>query len=389
MAGKGRLAKLGAALLLCASLLMPGAAGAAGAAPSGAAASCGTGAHGLRLSAMKDTGAPHMQAVQFLSGSIGRAAGNGFMVGTSDGGCHWQAIYNTGKLSFSQMEFLTNSVGYVLAKTSAEKQNTLLKTTNGGSSYTWVPTGQYGFDRIDFINEQTGFGFTRAFTFKTTNGGKTWTKLATPPNSRYVHFVTESKGWDITVLATGGYIVKRTVDGGLHWTDSLKVQADGSYGGAIYGNDPADVWVLLYGGSGMSQTSYSLYHTTDAGAHWKQVISNSTAGGGPAPGPKIAPGKLPGPAGRPNDMAVIGRKAAFLLAGSGALDRLQFGRSLDNGGTWSNLASGPPGFEGKLSFVSESTGYLAVTSGGPGSGVYKTVDGGKMWKNVFLLPEAE
>ncbi|RAP74655.1 hypothetical protein DL346_21645 [Paenibacillus montanisoli] len=387
MARKGKLAKLAAAMLLCASLLIPGAAGAAAASGSVAAAGCGTGVHGLSLLAMKDTGSPRMQAVQFLSGTVGRAAGNGFMVGTSDGGCHWQAIYNTGKLSFSQMEFLTNSVGYVLAKTSAEKQNTLLKTTNGGKTYTWVPTGQYGFDRIDFINEQTGFGFTRAFTFKTTNGGKTWTKMATPPNSRYVHFITESKGWDITVLPAGGYIVKRTVDGGLHWTDSLKVNADVNIGGAIYGTDSADVWVLLYGGSGMSQTSYSLYHTTDAGAHWKQVVSKPTAGGGPAPGPAVPAGKLPGPAGRPSDMAVIGSKAAFLVAGSGALDKLQFGRSLDDGRTWSNLAGGPSGNEGKLSFVSETTGYLAVT-GFSDSGVYKTADGGKTWKNVFLLPES-
>ncbi|SDX33214.1 hypothetical protein [Paenibacillus sp. CF384] len=379
------------AVLLGTSLLVPAAynASAQAAAPAPeASAACRTDNHGLNLQAMTDTSAPHIQAIQFLGATIGRAAGNGFMIGTSDGGCHWQAIYNTGKLSFSQMEFLTNSVGYVLAKTSATKQNTLLKTTNGGADYTWVPTGQYGFERIDFLNEQVGYGFTRAYTFKTNNGGKTWTKVATPPNSRYVHFVTEAKGWVITVLAAGGYEVKRTIDGGRHWTDFLKVKATVNYGGAIYGTDSSDIWVMLYGDSGMSQTSYSLFHTTDAGAHWKQVISHPTAGGGPAPGPVAPAGTLAGPAGSPTDMAVIGRKGAFLAAGSGALDNLQFGRSLDDGKTWSNLPIAVPGYEGKLSFVSPTTGYLAVTSLSK-SGVYRTVDGGKTWTKRFSLPEPQ
>ncbi|AZN39283.1 WD40/YVTN/BNR-like repeat-containing protein [Paenibacillus albus] len=369
---------------LISSLAVPEGASASAAAP---AAGCRTDDHGLKLVAMKDTGNAHMQAIQFLGANIGRAAGNGFMIGTSDGGCHWQSIYNTGKLSFNQMQFLTNSVGYVLAKTSAEKQNTLLKTTNGGTSYTWVPTGQYGFERIQFLSENVGYGFTRQFTFKTTNGGKNWTKVATPPNTRYVQFMSQDKAWAIVVKATGGYEVVKSVDGGNSWVNSLAVKASVNYGGAIYGTDSSDVWVVLYGDSGMSQTSYSLFHTTDAGAHWKQIISNTTAGGGPAPGPAIPVGKLPGPAGRPTDMAVIGHSAAYMAAGSGALDQVQFGRSVDDGKTWKNLPSGVPGYEAKLSFVSPASGYMAVTSESQ-SGIYKTINNGTKWTKLFGLPES-
>lgn len=380
------------AAALLAGTLLSGLAGSASSAQAASATStsapagCRTDDHGLKLVSMQDTGSAHLQSIQFLSANIGRAAGNGFMIGTSDGGCHWQAIYNTGKLSFSQMQFLTNSVGYVLARTSPEKQNTLLKTTNGGSSYTWVPTGQYGFDRIQFLSENVGYGFTRQFTFKTTNGGKSWTKVTTPPNTRYVQFMSQDKAWAIIVKATGGYEVMKTVDGGKTWALSLTVKSEANYGGAIYGSDSSDVWVILYGGSGMSQTSYSAFHTTDAGAHWKQVISNSTAGGGPAPGPDIPAGKLPGPAGRPTDMAVIGHSAAYLTASSGALDQVQFGRSLDGGKTWSNLPSGVPGFEGKLSFVSATTGYMAVT-GAADSGVYRTTNNGTKWTKLLELLE--
>lgn len=36
----------------------------------------------------------HFSDIQFLNGTTGRAAGNGFLIGTSDAGSTWQSIYN-------------------------------------------------------------------------------------------------------------------------------------------------------------------------------------------------------------------------------------------------------------------------------------------------------
>ncbi len=349
------------------------------------AAGCRTDNHGLSLKTLADTGDAHFQSIQFLSPSIGRAAGNGFMIGTSDGGCHWQSIQSSGKYSFNQIQFLTNKVGYALAQTAADKPNLLLRTADGGTSFKTVSTGSYAFNRIQFFSQQNGFGFTFAFTFKTTNGGRTWTKVATPPNTRYAHFITPAKGWIITLHSGGGYDVKRTVNGGRTWTNTLFVHSSQSVGGMIYGTDSSDVWVVLLGGSGMSQTSYSMFHTSDAGAHWKQIISNSTAGGGPAPGPKVE--GLIGPFGTPQDMQVIGRKAVYLAASSGAVDKVAIGRSLDDGKTWKNV-TGVPGFGAKLSFPSALSGWIATTSS-LSSGVYSTTDGGITWSKKFSLPESK
>ncbi|MFC5647865.1 WD40/YVTN/BNR-like repeat-containing protein [Paenibacillus solisilvae] len=353
---------------------------AAGAEP---AAGCRTDSHGLTLKTLPDTGDAHFQAIQFLSPSIGRAAGNGFMIGTSDGGCHWQSIQSSGKYSFNQIQFLTNSVGYALAQTDAAKPNLLLRTANGGSAFKTISTGGNAFNRIQFFSQQVGFGFTQAFTYKTTNAGQTWTKLSTPPNTRYAHFITPDKGWILVFHSGGGYDVKRTVDGGRTWSNKLYVHSEQTSGGMIYGTDSSDIWVVLLGGSGMSQTSYSLYHTADAGEHWKQLISNPTAGGGPAPGPKVD--GLTGPFGAPQDMQAIGKKAAYLAASSGAVDQIGIGRSLDDGRTWKNV-TGVPGYGGKLSFPAALSGYIATTSSLSG-GIYSTVDGGIHWSKKFSIPE--
>ncbi|WP_274654505.1 WD40/YVTN/BNR-like repeat-containing protein [Paenibacillus humicola] len=379
-------ANLALAVLLSGALLggvsyMPGQASADTAVTAG----CRADDNGLDLKTVADTGNPHFQSVQFLSVNIGRAAGNGFMLGTSDAGCHWQAINNEGKYVFTQMQFLTNKLGYVLVQTDPTKPvNTLLRTADGGSTYKWIPTGNHPFGRVRFFTQETGFGYTWNGAYKTTNGGQTWTKVQTPANTRYTQFITPTKGWAVVFLVGGGYQVQKTTDGGLHWTNTLTVKAEDSFGGSIYGTDSEDVWVVLLGGSGMTQTSYSVFHTTNAGASWQQVISNPTAGGGPAPGPKAKAGTLVGPTGRPDDMQVFGRSAAFLAAGSPGYEQTFFGHSVDDGKTWTNLSS-VTGSDAKISFTSPNNGYLAVTDSLYPS-VFGTTDGGKTWTKKFSLP---
>jgi len=347
-----------------------------------AAGGCRADNNGLTLKTVPDTGdQARFQSIQFLSSKIGRAAGNGFMIGTSDGGCSWQAINNEGKYDFQDMQFQTNVIGYVMAKNQAGGVNLLYKTTDGGTHLTQVHTGAYAFNRVQFLSEDVGYGFTTTMTFKTTNGGQTWDKVTTPPNTRYVHFTNQNEAWAVVLVPGSGYEIKRTVNGGKTWANTLKVKSEAIVGGQIYGTEESNVWVVLYGDTGMSQTSYSLFHTGDAGAHWKQLVSNSTAGGGPAPGPKIA--DLKGPTGAPENMQIIGHEAAYLAASSSAYEKVSIGRSLDDGKTFKTI-TGIPGYSGKLSFPSAKNGFIAVN--GITAAIYGTVDSGTTWTKKFSLP---
>lgn len=130
---------------------------------------------------------------------------------------------------------------------------------------------------------------------KTTDGGQRWTTLRQPADS--VSFVTATNGW----VLDGGAVYS-TRNGGRSWTISqltchpVSAQID-MIGGEIRGMSDGTVWVVLPGGTGMNQESYTIYRRTRE-TRWTAVMARSTAGGGPAPtattvsGPGLSPGHI-------------------------------------------------------------------------------------------------
>ena len=351
------------------------------------ATACGQGDHGLLQTLQKqhqgeDKEALHFTDIQFLNDRIGRAAGNGFMIGTSDAGCHWQEVY-TGQWQIVQMDFPNNKNGWALATLPSQQTKYLIQTSDGGSHWKKVNTSNLTFERIDLLDDKVGFGYTTTSAYMTVDGGISFTKIPTPVNNRFASFSNVDTGWSIVVIPHGGYKVMKTVDGGEHWSLKLKVAGDSSHGGEIYSNGN-QVWALLYGDSGMSQVSYSLYGSTDGGSHWNHVIAQDTAGGGPAPGngKAIAKKGPASPGGHPGNMQMIGNSTVFLAGGSPAGDVVSVGRSYIGNKGWSNIIPSIQGYDAKISFTDSKNGWLAVTSSS-NSAVHMTRDGGVSWNVKF------
>ncbi|WP_036738183.1 WD40/YVTN/BNR-like repeat-containing protein, partial [Paenibacillus zanthoxyli] len=117
---------------------------------------CGTGDHGL----LKELQQKHMSAdssplsfadIQFLSATTGRAAGNGFMIGTSDGGCTFQTIYE-GQWSFRTIEFPDNVYGWALASVQEGQPVYLIRTADGGSHWKRLSNGPVSFTKVQFTD---------------------------------------------------------------------------------------------------------------------------------------------------------------------------------------------------------------------------------------------
>lgn len=350
---------------------------------------CGNDNHGLLKQLQEqhqDNGqdALHFTDIQFLNDHVGRAAGNGFIIGTSDEGCHWQEIY-TGHWQMVQIDFPNNKDGWALATVPSQQTKYLIQTSDGGSHWKRVNTS-IAFDRIDLLNEKDGFGYTATSAYKTVDGGKSFTQIPTPVNNRFASFSNAKTGWSIVAIPNGGYKVMKTVDGGKHWSLKLKVAADSNNGGEIYSNGN-QVWALLYGESGMSQVSYSLYGSTDGGAHWNRVIAQDTAGSGPAPGSgKSIVQKGPAfPGGHPGNMQLMGKNTAFLVGGSPAGEVVSVGRSYNGNKTWTNIVPSIEGYDARISFTDNKNGWLAVITSSTKSAVYMTRDGGISWNKRFSL----
>lgn len=371
-------------------LMFPMGWGAAAAPPT--TAPCGSGEHGLLQDLQKEhSGAGreplHFTDIQFLGQSTGRAAGTGFIIGTSDAGCHWQKIYQ-GQWRFEQIDFTDNVHGWALASLPSGQTRVLLASKDGGTQWNSVYTGKLHFERIQFLDAKKGYGYTATGAYRTDNGGNGWVKVRTPANTRYAVFNDDNIGYALTVMPGGGYRILQTRDGGRGWAAKLKVNTPSTAGGQIYSLNN-QVWAVLYGDSGMSQVSYSLYGSTDQGSHWKRVIAQDTAGGGPAPGSgkAVVPSGPAQPGGHPGNMQLYGKETAILAGGSPAGGMVSVGVTYDGGGTWKNIKPSVNGFDGRISFVNAKAGWLAVTSATKAS-IYSTRDGGATWSRKFAFQEA-
>ncbi|SEU31994.1 hypothetical protein [Paenibacillus sp. NFR01] len=348
---------------------------------SAAAPVCGSGDHGLLPELqVKNAASGATMAfsdIEFLNADTGRAAGNGFMIGTSDGGCQFQKIYE-GQWNFRDIDFPNNVHGWALASVQDGQQVYLIATADGGATWKRLGSGAVTFERIDFLDNTHGFGYNRASTYYTADGGVTWTRVATPANTRGAEFTSRQNGWAVVVQPGASYKVMKTANGGKSWSLSLTASFAYPEFGRVYASGK-QVYALLYGGTGMSQTSYSLYASANQGKTWTRVIAESTAGGGPAPGSGALQHDK-GPAkGKPGNMQLVGDASAFLVGYSPAGGEVAVGRSLNAGKTWTNLPP-VPGYEGIISFPDSTKGWMAVRGLNGEAILYATSDGGSSWQ---------
>lgn len=131
----------------------------------------------------------------------------------------------------SNIHFLNAQTGFVTLvrmQTGEGYRDIILKTTNGGDTWTEVyselPKSQLlfvypGISQMQFVNDLLGYAVSTgvpATLFKTTNGGDSWDSLSVnflPDHMdlRDVHFLNEQVGY------VGADVVYKTVDGGQSW----------------------------------------------------------------------------------------------------------------------------------------------------------------------------
>ncbi len=243
--------------------------------------------------------------ISFINQNTGFAVTDRKFWKTTTSGISWSFLYplSSNQYRLSGVYFLDQNTGFICTKDPVTTYSLILKTTNGGLSWTRFETyiDEFEATKIKFINSNTGWcagnRFDKIFVMNTTNGGTTWNESYIP-SSAGIPVGTFYSG------LTGGFIVTeykvyRSDDAGFSWSlyrgglgytsaylnnDSMLYISDNT--GALYRlNVNSGLSVTVIGVSNTtlnrilavqknyvycSGNNYSFLKTNDGGNNWVQ-----------------------------------------------------------------------------------------------------------------------
>ncbi len=208
------------------------------------------------------TGTGQSREIFFINSMTGFVSGDSFYK-TTNAGTNWIASnppgYNTGLGLF----FWDQNTGWIGGGSSSV--NTIISTTNGGTSWNaQLPVSGHLYSII-FHTAQTGFAAGPNGIIKTTNGGINWVSSYYTGYGGALSFPNNQTGW-ATVLSfnpTTGKLIK-TTDAGITWV--IQNINDPRIFGRVFMLNVNTGWVV--GDEGV------IYKTTNGGVTGFQPISN-------------------------------------------------------------------------------------------------------------------
>lgn len=153
---------------------------------------------------------------------------------TTDGGNHWQDVTPPHSW-FSTEAFLTATVAWGFGTYNNDGRDYMYRTVDGGQTWQVEPVPLYldlnyyrhSFQQIYALNAQECWLLYRNMNFRTTDGGKSWIKVATPDgvsaatDFTHITFINSTIGWLAgTSSSTNGSVGNAlyvTHDGGQTW----------------------------------------------------------------------------------------------------------------------------------------------------------------------------
>ncbi len=270
------------------------------------------------------------------------AANAGRFYHTDDGWASTTNVYEPTFNNISSLFFLNDELGWA-----GSESGKILRTTDGGLNWDEQTSGTTNaILSISFVNDQRGYASaTGSLLFRTLNGGDTWEPMTQPANGNIfgLHFFDAMTGIGVGI---GGLII-RTTDGGDNWMELTSPTANSLLGLRAHGN-----MALAMGTWG------TVLRSTDAGENWTMQQLD------------------------PEDLlsAWVDPSGIGLLTGDARVYQ-----TLDHGTTWTAAHVGTyHTMLNKVSFGNEENGASAgwLTMGGLENGVIRTMDGGRIWRNV-------
>ena len=188
----------------------------------------------------------------------------GKIIHTIDGGRTWDLIQLNSIKYLTTLQFINDSVGFVLSDYSDSLFTTNDKGVNWNYYKTNIPSGSD--QKIYFANALDGWilnGRYDTTIYRTTDGGLNWNSVLLPSQmggytGNGISFIDSSNGW-----LSGDSVIMRTIDGGNSWSILSSFA-----GGNIQFSDSVN---------GILVNNYwnNIYYTADGGVSWTNVFTPS------------------------------------------------------------------------------------------------------------------
>jgi photosystem II stability/assembly factor-like uncharacterized protein len=171
----------------------------------------------------------NFNTIKFLTEEIGFIGTSSNVLKTIDGSQNWINVINT-QSAINTISFPTLNTGYF---TGGSSVGYVYKTIDQGNT---INTTLNPFntirEEIQFLNNNIGYliGWYNPYLLKTTNGGISWSKMNTNyAGGMSVHFLNEQIGYHID-NSGGTSKIFETNDGGLNWNNELAFSSSSLYG---------------------------------------------------------------------------------------------------------------------------------------------------------------
>jgi len=347
----------------------------------------------------------YLRSVHFVNSTKGWAVGDkGVILQSSDGGSTWTPQTSGVADNLESVHFVDSLNGWAVGGTA------VLKTTNGGITWSKVRSGSYHAVFFTSVSHGVIIGGV-ANADVTTDGGDHWTPFSLVMSGsagiRDVQFITNQIGWAVglsadliqyTCDAWGSCYytyrnprtaVWKTVDGGQTWAEKRLTSTD-EWLEAVDFLDQSHGWAV--------GTRGSIYYTTDGGGNWALQTSGLTTALRSVDFLDSQRGWAVGSAGilletvdGGTTWAPNGPTQLVTYRGVQALDTQKVWvagtsgtilHTADGGESWSKQTSGTTTSLSAIQFINALSGWVVGIAGT----VLRSSDGGTTWNPVGDIP---